>query len=170
MNLRSFSKSNLKRRAKILADQLRGLDFITEVEPEDVGLDPDYVHGYSPSGDIHLENLLNDFNITSKDTILDIGCGKGSAMRTMLDFPFARVDGIELAEKMVSIATRNFKRLNSADRVKVFNCDAATFDTYDAYNIVYLFNPFPASVMERVINALIASIDKSEREVVIIYS
>jgi precorrin-6B methylase 2 len=112
--------------------------------------------------------VLNDFNISSQDSIIDIGCGKGSAMRTMLEFPFARVDGIELSEQIAAITERNFKRLN-VDRSRVFICDASLFKNYDAYNIVYFYNPFSSRVMSVVIDALIQSIHRSERELVIIY-
>jgi cyclopropane fatty-acyl-phospholipid synthase-like methyltransferase len=52
---------------------------------------------------------LNDLNITANDSIIDIGCGKGSAMLSMLGFPFARVDGVELSQQIGSIAIRNLK-------------------------------------------------------------
>ena len=90
-------------------------------------------------------------------------------MRTMLKFPFARVDGIELSEYIAAIAVRNFRRLN-ANRSRVFVCDASLFKDYDAYNIVYLYNPFPSSVMSNVIDALIQSIHRSERELIIVYN
>ncbi len=43
------------------------------------------------SGKKYLINLLNDIDITSKDSIIDIGYGKGSAMRTMLKFKTGQI-------------------------------------------------------------------------------
>jgi len=169
MNLKLFTIDTLVRLSRKLLDRFHGLDFLTVVQPEDVGLDPKRAYGYSPSGNKYLVDLLNDFNISSQDSIIDIGCGKGSAMRTMLKFPFARIDGIELSEHIAAIAVRNFKKLN-ANRIRVFVCDASLFRDYDAYNIVYLNNPFPSSVMSDVIDALIHSIHRSERELVIVYN
>lgn len=169
MTLKSFTPSNVARRIRILLDRLRGLDFVTAIQPEDVGLDSNYAYTSSSSGNKYLANLLGDFNITPEDSIIDIGCGKGSAMRTMLKFPFARVDGIELSGQIAAIAVRNFRKLN-ANRTRIFVCDAPLFNNYDAYNMVYLFNPFPPSVMSRVVDALIQSVRRAERELVMIYN
>lgn len=169
MKLKSLTLGNLKMKSRILLERFRGLDFITVIQPEDVGLDPKNAYRSSPSGDKFLQNLLFDFNITSQDSIIDIGCGKGSAMRTMLKFHFARVDGLELSEYIANIATRNFERLK-ATRSRIFIGDASQFKDYDVYNIVYLYNPFPCNIMLNVIDSLIQSIKRSNRELVIIYN
>lgn len=169
MKFKSLTLGNVMRKSKILLDRFRGLDFLTVIQPEEVGLDSTFVYRSSPSGDEYLESLLVDFNISSKDAIIDIGCGKGSAMRTMLKFPFARVDGLELSDHIASIATRNFERLK-ANRSRIFIGDASQFTEYDAYNIVYLYNPFPCSVMIDVVDSLIQSINRADRELVIIYN
>lgn len=169
MNLKSFTPSNLVHKVIRLWDKFNGLDFLTIIEPEEVGLDPNYAIHSSPSGNRYLKNVLIDFNISLEDSILDIGCGLGSAMRTMLKFPFAVVDGIELSEHIATIADRNFKILNST-RTKIFVCDASQFVNYDAYNIIYFYHPFHDNVMSFVIDALIQSVQKSDRELVIIYN
>jgi len=107
-------------------------------------------------------------HITPQDSIIDIGCGKGYALRTMQKFQFESVDGIELSAHIANIAIRNFKKLNS-NRSKVFIGDAAQFNEYDIYNYVYFFNPFPSVVMSRVVNSLVQSVSRSERKLVIIY-
>jgi SAM-dependent methyltransferase len=169
MKLKSLTLGNLKRKSRIISDRFRGLDFLTVVQPEDVGLDSKNAYRSSPSGDKFLQNLLFDFNISSHDSIIDIGCGKGSAMRTMLKFPFAQVDGLELSEYIANIAIHNFERLKST-RSKIFIADASQFKEYDAYNIVYLYNPFPSNVMLNVIDSLIQSIKRFDRELIIIYN
>ena len=169
MRLKSFTPSNLARRTKLLLDSVRGLDFMTGVRSEEVGLDPRCAYRSTPSGNKYLVHVLSDFNITSNDSILDIGCGKGSAMRTMLKFPFKRVDGIELSEVIAAVAVRNFRRMSSS-RTRIFICDASVFSDYDPYNIVYLYNPFPSTVMSRVVDALIQSVQRSDRELVVIYN
>jgi SAM-dependent methyltransferase len=169
MNLKSFTPENLAEKRKLILDRLRGLDFITDLSVEDIGLDSKIAYGYSPSGKKYLKNLFLDFNITSKDSIIDIGCGKGSAMRTMLKFPFNRVDGIEFSDILSDIAIRNFKILN-ANWCRVFHTDASQFKDYDAYNIIYFYNPFPSCVMVAVVDELIHSIKRLDRELVIIYN
>lgn len=154
---------------KKLIDKSRGLDFLNMVESDEVGLDPMLVHHYSPSGNKYLERILRDLKIESKDSIIDIGCGKGSAMRTMLKFPFDKVHGLELCPQTAAIAVQNFKRLNFRN-VKVYVVDAASFNNYKDYSIFYFYNPFPSSVMSPVVDALIEAIKESEQENVIIYN
>ena len=169
MRLKSFTPKNLTQKGRILIERLSGLDFQTVIDSEELGLDAKTVYRSSPSGDKYLENLLFDFNITSKDSIIDIGCGKGSAMRIMLRFPFAQVDGLELSDYIAKIAVRNFERLK-ANRSTIFIGDASQFKKYDVYNIVYLYNPFPCSVMCDVIDNLIQSVKGLDRELIIIYN
>lgn len=169
MNLGSFTRRNLVRHLKELMDKIRGLDFFRIVESQEVGLDPKTVYKYSPSGNHFLARILRDLKIGPKDSILDIGCGKGSAMRTMLKFPFAKVHGLELCTQTASIATRNFKRLKFRN-VIIHVGDAASFTGYNDYNIFYFYNPFPASVMAPVIDALIKSIKEFKQEIIIIYN
>ncbi|NTU53927.1 MAG: class I SAM-dependent methyltransferase [Chlorobiaceae bacterium] len=139
------------------------------MKAEDVGLDPALAFRSVPSDSRFLSSVLKDFNVTSKDSIIDIGCGKGSAMRTMLDFPFARVNGIELSADIANIARRNFLVLNEK-RVTVFTGDATMYTDYGAYSFAFLFNPFPDIVMSRVIDSIISSIQKCQREFCIIYN
>lgn len=169
MNRKSFTLANLANKCNVLMDRFRGLDFLSVIEPEEVGLDSKFVVHSSPSGDKYLKNLLTDLKIGSQDAIIDIGCGKGSAMRTMLEFPFAKVDGIELSDHIAAIARQNFKRLN-AGRTTIFTGDATKFEGYDAYNLIYLYNPFPAIIMADVMKALFQSVQRSDRELVIIYN
>lgn len=111
-------------------DERRSLDFHTIIQPEEVGLDSTVAYRSSPSGNVFLRRVLDDFNITKSDCIVDIGCGKGSAMRTMLEYPFAKVDGVQLSEYIASIAKKNFEKLN-AMLCTVFAGDAALFRDLD---------------------------------------
>ena len=156
------------RRAKLLIEKLRDLDFDTVVQPEEVGLDPSLAFRSSPSGNRWLRNLLRDLTITNKDSIIDIGCGKGSALRVMLELPFSRVDGIELSPHICDIATKNF-RILKAKNCEVIVCDAALWANFDAYNIIYFYNPFPCQIMSKVIRNLCGSINRMDRDVTIIY-
>lgn len=160
---------SITRRLNIFIDKIKGLDFLAVIKPEEVGLDSTISFRSSPSGDKYLEHLLSDFKITSNDSLIDIGCGKGSALKTILKFPFGQIDGIELSEQIANIAKRNFTILNTK-RVKIFNCDAIYFKDYDSYNYFYLYNPFPCFVMVDVIAAIEKSIINYDREVIIIYN
>jgi SAM-dependent methyltransferase len=169
MKLESITFGNIVRKSEMLLDSIRGLDFLRVVHSEEVGLDPLLSYRSSPSGDKYLKKMLLDFNISTLDSIMDIGCGKGSAMRVMLKFPFSHVDGIELSEDIANIAKRNFEKLGE-NRCNIYIGDASKFREFDLYTIVYFYNPFPSSVMVNVINELKESIHRKDRELVIIYN
>jgi hypothetical protein len=166
---RKLTIKNIIRKSSILFDRCRGLDFLTVIQPEEVGLDSSIAARSSPSGNRYLYNLLSDIGITQNDSIIDIGCGKGSAMRTMLKFPFARVDGVEISEHIARIAERNFEKLNE-NRSRIFNCDASAFQYYVQYNMFYFYNPFPAEIMTKVISNIDHSITGARKAVLIIYN
>ncbi|MDP2929831.1 MAG: hypothetical protein Q8O01_07225, partial [Candidatus Omnitrophota bacterium] len=87
----------------------------------------------------------------------------------MLKFPFSKVDGIELSEQIANIAIKNFKILNFT-KSKIFIGNATVFNHYDNYNIFYLYNPFPCKIVSEVIRRLKWSLEKSDREILIIYN
>lgn len=153
---------------KTLWEMLHGLDFTAQVYPQATGPDPATAYKSSPSGNKYLEAVLNDLKITSADAIVDVGCGKGSAMRTMLKYPFSVVDGVELSEPIALVARRNFERLK-AGRCSVFTMNAVDFEAYDPYNFVYFYNPFPAAVMAKVMEHISGSLKRVPRRIVIIY-
>jgi SAM-dependent methyltransferase len=170
MELKSlFKLSKWEEKAEVLSDKLNNLDFTTVCEPEELGYDPKVVKRSAPSGDRFLVNLLNDFDISDKDSILDIGCGKGSAIRKMLQFPFAQVDGLELSDHIAAIAKRNFRNME-VTRTNVIIADATKFQDYDDYNFIYLYDPFPDFVMDFVVESLLSSLERSPRELVVIYN
>lgn len=146
-----------------------GLDFSSIISSEEVGLDPRFFYRSSPSGGKYLFDILKRIDITEKDSIIDVGCGKGSAMRTMLKFSFGRVDGMEASEKIAESAVNNFKKLKEG-RVKIFACDATDFDKYEECNFFYFYNPFPCQVMLRVIEKIKLASQNLDKEIFIIYN
>lgn len=158
----------VKRRLNIWTDERAGLDFLRVTQPRELGFDENVVHRGSPSGNKYLSHLLIDLDIQHHDAVLDIGCAKGSAMRTMLDFPFARVDGVEISAQLAAIASANFERLGKRN-AQVFNANAVDFDAYGRYNVFYFYNPFPDEVMRQVMAQLRRQLDP-DREALIIYN
>jgi 16S rRNA G966 N2-methylase RsmD len=159
----------LRKSSLLILENFQGVDFSRIVRPEEVGLDPKYVRDSSPSWDKYLIRLLKDLRINNQDIILDIGCGKGSAMWAMLKFPFARVDGIELSKEISEIAIRNLTKLKK-QRWQIFNGDAITHKDYNAYSMLYLYHPFPKEIMRQVVANIHSSISGREQEMLVIYN
>lgn len=147
--------------------KLRRID-VGIVLPEDLGLSSDSVNAHENSGGPNLDLVLKTISIKKNDSILDIGCGKGGALITLSKYRFQAVDGLEISDNLLSIAKTNLKKLNIG-RVRLYNSNAITFTDLDNYTFIYMFNPFPCSIMKAVISNLNISIKQKPREITIIY-
>lgn len=142
-------------------------DFERIIYPKDHGYDPSLVYHSSPSHADSLAPILDYLQITSNDSILDVGCGKGSAMKVFMGYPFSRVDGIELMEEASKIAIANFQELQLTTTIETV--DATQFNGYDKYNYFYLFNPFPSVIFEKFLSKLESQVAR-DKQLTFIYS
>lgn len=158
----------LFRRIEIFRDKLNGLDFLSVIDPKDLGLDPRIVSKGSPSANIYLANILRDCQITNADSILDIGCAKGAALYLMSQYEFAKADGIEISSKLSSIAKSNFLKLG-INNVNIYNIDARNFQDYANYNFLYLYNPCPENIIKEIFQSIQKQVNNLS-ETIIIYN
>jgi SAM-dependent methyltransferase len=147
--------------------KLRGLDLQSETL-ESLGLSEDSSQPHVSSGNQDLDICLRSLPITHKDSVLDIGCGKGGALITLSKYPFHHVDGLEISDSLVAIAKKNFRKL-SLEKIRLFCSDAATFTDLNEYNHIYMYNPFPHVVMMSVISNINNSLQTHPRQITIIY-
>ena len=134
---------------------------------DELGLDAARARDYSNSGGPRLERILRTLDISAADCVIDVGCGKGGAMITLARY-FGRVDGLELSEQLIPIARENLGRAG-ADKMRVFQGDAAEFRNFDEYSHIYLSNPFPGAVMRRVLGHVLESLKRRPRRLTVIY-
>ena len=146
----------------LLAEKPKGLDFTmrdTSMLKKSKGL----YHGYSKTAETHLREIFNTITYTGNEKLLDIGCGKGVVLKVATEYPFAKIAGIEIDERLVNIASNNFKILGMTERIQCQNVNAAEFDGYGDYNVFFLFNPFSDSVVKKVMEKLL---DVSRKSVI----
>lgn len=88
-------------------------------------------------------------------TFLDIGAGMGRALLLAAEMPFREVVGVELNPTLVRIARRNLAAWCAAGRartaMRVACADAAEFKLPAGPCVLFLFNPFGALVMRRLL-------------------
>ena len=89
-------------------------------------------------------------------------------MFTMAGFPFDRVVGVELSQDLINCAISNAARLKSQN-LYFFCCDATEFTNLDEFTHAYMFNPFPAEIVRRVIHNLDVSLTRNPRDFTLIY-
>ncbi len=151
----------------LLRMKRRGFDLSGE-SAESLGLPPERSFRYGNSGGPDLDVVLKTLSISRTDQVLDVGCGKAGAMLTLANYPFARVDGIEISPKLAEIAQSHVRRAG-IENAWVQCCDATTFDGYDPYTVLYMYNPFPESVFQQFLERLQVSIARRPRKLTFIY-
>ncbi len=140
-------------------------DVSVEAHPE--------ARSYEASPAVELFLILESLSINSGWSFVDIGCGKGKAMLLASLFPFGKLEGVELSEKLVSECQVNLQRaLHSSGEIpkyEVFCCDALEHQYPDTDLVVYMFNPFGRTVLQQLLEKLQASLEERHRNVVVIY-
>ena len=151
-----------------LIETLRGIDTVKYVDLDELGLTGDTGCRYEYSKKKYLRKVFQDLELHGDDGIIDLGSGKGSALIEFSKYPFARIAGVEYSPKLIHICRNNLKRLNIKN-VDLFCTNVIDFEGYLPYNYIYLYNPFPERVFQKVINNIIESQHEKKREIVIIY-
>lgn len=147
--------------------RLRGVDLGWQPARE-LGLAEDRAHAHADSGGPELAAALRKISLPKESRVLDLGCGKGGAILTFVRLGFRHVDGVELSPALCAVARRNLDRLGIGC-VHIFQADAACFHDLDAYDVVYLFNPFPEKVVAAVVGNLADSLARAPRQVTLLY-
>jgi len=82
---------------------------------------------------------------------IDLGCGKGRALLISAQFDFPKILGIELSPDLCRIAESNCEH---HPRIEIRQQDAATLTFPAAPLVVFLYHPFLAPVLRRVLTNL----------------
>ena len=109
----------------------------------------------------------------SSFTFIDIGSGKGRVPLMAAQYPFRRIIGIELLPELHRTAVSNVDKLRSATaigaNIELLQMDATEFEFPVEPTVLYLFNPLPEECLEKFYVRLSASLERSPREVWIVY-
>ena len=88
-------------------------------------------------------------------SFVDLGAGMGRAMLLAAEFPFRAVVGVELNRTLARIGRKNMALWRAAGRAKapirMICADAAEFELPAGPCVVFLFNPFGAPVIRRLL-------------------
>ncbi|MFP5275567.1 MAG: class I SAM-dependent methyltransferase [Acidobacteriota bacterium] len=88
-------------------------------------------------------------------TFIDYGAGMGRAMLLAAEHPFRAVLGVELHPTLARIGRRNMQRWRLAGRaqasMRMHCCDATEFKLPAGRCVAFLFNPFGAPVLRRLV-------------------
>lgn len=90
-----------------------------------------------------------------RTVFLDVGAGKGRALLVASEYPFLRVEGIEISPSLASIAERNIAIWQNASRtpalapITLHEADATRFALPQEPLLAHLFHPFEDRMLRR---------------------
>jgi SAM-dependent methyltransferase len=112
-------------------------------------------------------------------SFIDIGAGKGRAMLVASELGFRQVIGIELNPEMADIAERNLERWSQSraedstaapvSPVRVVEMDALEFDFPAGPCIAFLFHPFEAPLLKRLLRRMETQFAKRSGDLDVLY-
>ena len=106
-------------------------------------------------------------------TFIDLGSGKGRTLLMASDYPFRRIVGVELLPSLHQIAQENLRAYTSESQkcfaLEAICADAGEYVFPEGPMVIFLFNPFPESVLRLVCANLEKSMREHPRPVCVIY-
>lgn len=163
-------KRNQNLEAIKMVEEQYGVDFGGYIPTVNSSLEAsEQCNGYEAS--YPMPNIFKLLNVKEGDRLLDVGSGKGYAMYLFSEFPFSKIDGVEINEDLVRISQENLNKLfpDDKDRFEVFCDNALTFARLENYNYIYMYNPFPREVVEQFARRLEESAKNRTGKLTVIY-
>lgn len=106
-------------------------------------------------------------------TFIDVGAGMGRAMLLAAEMPFRAVVGVELNPTLARMARRNLTTWRKEGRavapMRLVCGDAAEFVFPKGACVAFLFNPFGAAVMRRLLTNISRRFERRPGELDILY-
>jgi precorrin-6B methylase 2 len=125
-------------------------------------------NGYEPAKYGTLRILRRRIPVTPSDVFYDIGCGKGRVTCMFAHEHMQRVIGIEYLPELAAIAQRNADATSSRTPIEIRQGDAGAQDYSDG-TIFFLYNPFGADTMHRMLAQIHESLLTRPRSIRLIY-
>ncbi|MGP6189592.1 MAG: methyltransferase domain-containing protein [Vulcanimicrobiaceae bacterium] len=134
--------------------------FLGELDPEAIGPNLEHATHYEPTPVDQFERLIGHVPFSLEGaSFVDLGSGMGRVVLLAAGRPFKQVIGIEISPALHEIARDNlasYERANLRCRdVRLIRRDAAQAFFPPGNLVVYLYNPFRAPVLERVVARLV---------------
>jgi SAM-dependent methyltransferase len=127
---------------------------------------------YEPIPRLLFDLAMERLDIAHEDYVfVDLGSGKGRTLLAASHYPFRELVGIEFARELHDIARSNLReyRHTRDRRWQVRHGDARDFRFPDENIVLFLFNPFDATVMHGVLDNILAWRRASAKSIFIVY-
>ena len=109
----------------------------------------------------------------SRFTFVDLGCGKGRALLLASRYAFHAIVGVELDPTLAAIAQANLHAFQApwqqCRSLVALQADATAFELPPTAMLLYLYHPFLAPALKRVLRRLERSLRQHPRELWLVY-
>ncbi|MCP8969963.1 class I SAM-dependent methyltransferase [Ectobacillus ponti] len=128
-----------------------------------------HYHRYEPTPYSALEVLFSQYSLSSRDHVVDFGCGKGRLNFYIHHLFQASVTGVEMSEVFHQEALMNLesyvrKRKRAGDKIRFVCCLAEEYEVQPQDNCFYFFNPFSVQIFRNVVHRILASAEQAPRQ------
>lgn len=147
----------------------------TGLAPEDLtayyGVAPSILHGVI---DLWLRECAPQ-QAVERTVFLDVGAGKGRAMLLASQYPFLRVEGVELNPELAAIAAQNISLWQTSENTEslapiiLHHGDATRHPLPEEPVFAYLFHPFEEKLLRRFVRHVHASVRRHARPFDLVY-
>lgn len=153
-------------------DRKYGTNTRMQIE-DDAGL-PQEHEGYEGAPPRLFHRIIRSLEVSpDRFAFIDLGSGKGKALLLASHYPFRRVIGVEYNSRLNDIAAHNARLYGHSGRrvreIETVCGDAGAYELPPGDLLIYLFNPFKAAIMERVLANLEQAVHADSREVLVVY-
>ncbi|BCB02689.1 methyltransferase [Bacillus sp. KH172YL63] len=132
-----------------------------------------HYHRYEPTPYAALEQLFQQYELSSTDSIVDFGCGKGR-LNFFIHHQFqSGVVGVEMNEGFYEDAMKNLASYQQKTKVRegtltFQHCLAEEYLIQKQDNRFYFFNPFSLQIFMKVVNNILQSVETFPRDIEIL--
>lgn len=157
-------------------DQVHGTNTSGFLSPGEAKIDRVSEHnfGYGGSQPGVIRAVLKFLPPLNSFAFIDIGSGKARPALVATEYPFREIIGIELSTELAEIAEANAEKmaLRYPERtaVRVLQADATTYQFPPGNLVVFMYNPFGAELMRKVVANLETALATGGRTIYVIYN
>lgn len=151
-------------------EAITGVDFIAPVGHEELDIDNECCQYQVTIKDAFVQ-MLKHVPDTAGSVFLDVGCGKGMMLYFATRFGFRKYMGLDISPTLINIARENFRKLNLVFDHELIVEDVRNIDPMrlNEVNVIYLYNPFSAGILESFLQILKKSQILAPRTVWLVY-
>lgn len=129
--------------------------------------------GYEPVDYQSMKKILKKLDIgNGQHVFIDFGSGMGRAVFMAAMYPFHRVIGVELSDKLNSIAKDNLKKVKRrlvCKDVQIIAKDACHYEIPLDATVIFFFSPFGDESISKVMNNIHNSLTLAPRKLMVVF-